>query len=242
MTSTAINDEFRRARTEEQRQQRRGHILGTTREMLQGRRLAELSFNEIARGVGLAKSNIMRYFESREAILLTLLQEDYAAWVDEVETELAQSMQPDPIERVAEVLSRTIMARSLLCELLTATPTVLEHNVTTEEIIPFKLGIQASMGRLMTLLSPALGTWTPEQKGVFLGELHATVTHTWALAHPASALEAAYAARPDIAVMPNPAQVVVREAIATVLTGLKYRRPLGRPSFMDEPDEGPVSG
>lgn len=222
---TTLTDQFQRARTDEQREARRRHILQTTRELLQGQRLSDLSFNEIARQVGLAKSNIMRYFESREAILLTLLQEEYADWVDEIAAQLPASDLPEPLERVASVLARTAMARPLLCELLTAVGTVLEHNVTPAEIVPFKLEIQASMAQLLRLLPPYLGPWTEAQNSLFMSLLHATITHTWGLAHPSEALAEAYRSRPDIRRMTRSAEEEVYEAMATVLTGLQCRPP-----------------
>ena len=35
--------------------------------------VAEVTLNELSRRAGLAKSNVLRYFESREAVLLELL-------------------------------------------------------------------------------------------------------------------------------------------------------------------------
>src|SRR2546423_11038304 len=43
--------------------------------------VAELSLNELSRRVGLAKSNVLRYFESREAVLLELLDNAWRDWL-----------------------------------------------------------------------------------------------------------------------------------------------------------------
>ncbi len=64
---------FHRARSDEQREERRRAILDTTAAMLVEMPVAEVSLNEISRRVGLAKSNVLRYVESREAALLDLL-------------------------------------------------------------------------------------------------------------------------------------------------------------------------
>ena len=63
---------FQRARSEEQRAIRRQAILDTAAAMLDEMPVAEVSLNELSRRVGLAKSNVLRYFESREAVLLEL--------------------------------------------------------------------------------------------------------------------------------------------------------------------------
>lgn len=223
--SPVTTEAFKRARTDEQRALRRTLILQVTRDLLTDHRIADLSLNEIARQVGLAKSNVLRYFESREAILLTLLQEEYAAWVAEVAQVLPASSETDPHERVAAVLARTIMARPLLCELLTATPTVLEHNVTTEEVIAFKVAVQGAMTELLATLEEWVGFWNEVQAGVFFSSFHAVVTGTWALANPAPALVEAYRSHSSIHGLPCTPEAAVREALGTLLIGLKHRTP-----------------
>src|SRR2546428_12712597 len=73
---------FQRARSDEQREVRRQAILRVAAEMLAQMPVAELSLNELSRRVGLAKSNVLRYFESREAVLLELLDLAWRDWLD----------------------------------------------------------------------------------------------------------------------------------------------------------------
>ena len=68
-----MHTHFQRARSDEQREVRRQAILRVAAEMLAQMPVAKLSLNELSRRVGLAKSNVLRYFESREAVLLELL-------------------------------------------------------------------------------------------------------------------------------------------------------------------------
>ncbi len=48
--------------------------------------VAKLSLNELSRRVALAKANVLRYFESREAVLLDLLDAEIRDWIAELET------------------------------------------------------------------------------------------------------------------------------------------------------------
>ena len=80
---------FQRARSEEQRELRRRAILDTAAAMLAALPVADLSLNELSRRVGLAKSNVLRYFESREAVLLELLDHFLQEWLTELAGELA---------------------------------------------------------------------------------------------------------------------------------------------------------
>src|ERR1700736_2301243 len=72
---------FQRARNEEQREARRHAILGTAAAMLAEMPVAEVTLNELSRRAGLAKSNVLRYFESREAVLLELLDSAWQDWL-----------------------------------------------------------------------------------------------------------------------------------------------------------------
>ncbi|MGW3960665.1 TetR/AcrR family transcriptional regulator [Amycolatopsis sp. NPDC005003] len=81
---------FQRARSAEQREERRRTILGMLDEMP----VAEVTLNELSRRVGLAKSNVLRYFESREAVLLELLDRALGTWLAEVAVELAGGVDP----------------------------------------------------------------------------------------------------------------------------------------------------
>ena len=75
---------FQRARSEEQREIRRQAILDTAAAMLDVMPVSEVSLNELSRRAGLAKSNVLRYFESREAILLELLDRATKRWLSEL--------------------------------------------------------------------------------------------------------------------------------------------------------------
>src|ERR1044072_10039307 len=72
---------FQRARSDEQRALRSQAILDTAAAMLEEMPVAALSLNELSRRVGLAKSNVLRYFDSREAVLLELLDAAWREWL-----------------------------------------------------------------------------------------------------------------------------------------------------------------
>src|ERR1700685_1973806 len=85
---------FQRARSEEQREARRRAILGTAAAMLAEMPVAEVTLNELSRRVGLAKSNVLRYFESREAVLLELLDSAWQDWLAQLDRDLAGGLGP----------------------------------------------------------------------------------------------------------------------------------------------------
>src|SRR6266487_3522129 len=81
---------FQRARSEEQREARRQAILGAAAAMLAEMPVAEVTLNELSRRAGLAKSNVLRYFESREAVLLELLDSAWQDWLARLDAELGE--------------------------------------------------------------------------------------------------------------------------------------------------------
>ena len=81
---------------------RRARILAVTSEMLEEMPVAKVSLNELSRRVGLAKSNVLRYFESREAVLLQLLDAELHEWAAQVDAWLVESP-ADCLERIAQV-------------------------------------------------------------------------------------------------------------------------------------------
>src|SRR5687767_15259432 len=124
---------FQRARSEEQREVRRQAILDAAAAMLDEMPVGELSLNELSRRVGLAKSNVLRYFESREAILLELLDRTGKQWLAELPDGLAAGIDPEsPVrersEQFAALLARSLARQRILCALLSAQTGILEHN------------------------------------------------------------------------------------------------------------------
>ncbi|MEW2113865.1 TetR/AcrR family transcriptional regulator [Streptomyces sp. NPDC005474] len=194
---------FQRARTEEQREIRRQAILDMASAMLDEMPVATVTLNELSRRVGLAKPNVLRYFESREAVLLELLDRFLKEWLTELADELAADVDKNlPMaERataVAEILSRSLSGRAVLCDLLGAQGSALEHNVSVEVVARYK---RASLNRLTTMTALLL-KYLPElgenamlfslQTMVLAGALSAYST-------PPPCLQAAYQAEPDLA-------------------------------------------
>ena len=154
---------FQRARSEEQRAVRRQAILHTAEAMLAEMPVAALSLNELSRRVGLAKSNVLRYFESREAVLLELLDDAWREWLDALAYALPSGDPAVPVaervEQIAALLARTLVDRPMLCELGSASAAVLEHNVSVEVAMRFKRAAFAdtvAVGTLVRSVVPEL--------------------------------------------------------------------------------------
>jgi AcrR family transcriptional regulator len=195
--------------------------------MLDEMPVAEMSLNELSRRVGLAKSNVLRYFESREAVLLELLDDFLGRWLAELAEELVAGVdaQAEPEVRagqLAEILSRSLAERVVLCDLFGAQGGVLEHNVSVEVVKRHK---RSSLARLevMSLLMrrqlPELGDGAQMfclMSLVLAGALSSYVP-------PPPSVLAAYADEPALGVLHLELQDALRVAFTSTLVGMLPR-------------------
>src|SRR5918996_1596414 len=194
---------FQRARSEEHREIRRRSILDTATAMLADMPVSEITLNELSRRVGLAKSAIVRYFESREAVLLDVLDAALHQWVIEISTQLSDdSSRRGPArergDRLAVLLSSSLQHRAVLCDLIAVQPGVLEHNVSAEVLLRYKQSVHHSLG----MLTQTIRRYLPE-----LGEDTRSVCMTtlviagalWTYARPSASALAALQADPSLA-------------------------------------------
>src|ERR1700753_3389629 len=153
---------FQRARTTEQRAVRRRGILDTAAAMRAEMPVAEVTLNELSRRVGLAKSNVLRYFESREAVLLELLDSAWQEWLGALEADLGEAIDATAApagrgDQLAAALAASLAARPVLCDLLSAQAAVLERNVSPQVAATYKRATMAGLEDLGALLQGHLG-------------------------------------------------------------------------------------
>ncbi|WP_433725147.1 TetR/AcrR family transcriptional regulator [Actinoplanes sp. CA-051413] len=218
---------FQRARSDEQRAVRRRAILETTSAMLDEMPVAQVTLNELSRRVGLAKTAVLRYFESREAVLLDLMDDRTASWLAELEPELARGIDlgrsaVERAEQAADVLSRSLAAQTVLCDLFGAQGGVLEHNVSVEVIRRHKrasLGNLAVMAGLVRRHLPELG----DRAEMFCLNLLIVGGALSAYTSPPPSLLAVYESEPALAVHHVDMRTALRLAIITSLVGMLPR-------------------
>jgi AcrR family transcriptional regulator len=214
---------FQRARSEEQREIRRTVILDTAAGMLGEMPVADISLNELSRRVGLAKSNVLRYFESREAVLLELLDDHFGRWLQELDEKLqngveAQAEVPTRAQQLADVLSRSLADQSTMLDLFGAQGGVLEHNVSTEVVRQHKrssLSRLATMTELVTRHVPELGE--DAQFFCFMTLVSAGALATYV--PPPASLLAAYADEPELGVLNLDLRQALQDSITSTLLG-----------------------
>jgi AcrR family transcriptional regulator len=220
---------FQRARSEEQREARRQAIIGAAAVMLAEMPVAEVTLNELSRRAGLAKSNVLRYFESREAVLLELLDSAWQDWLAQLDSELADAVVAgDPVpsraDQLAAAVAASLAARPMLCDLISAQAAVLERNVSPQVAAQYKRASIAGISALGALLLRSVPELGEPDAFRLAGAAVMTTAAVWPHTQPSAAMLAAYAADPALAAMRLDFTATLREVLEVLTAGLLARR------------------
>jgi AcrR family transcriptional regulator len=129
---------FQRARSPQAKQQREAAILDAARALGARHGIRQVTLTDIAAAVGMHKSALLRYFETREEIFLRLTAADWQEWAPVLCAEIGRVADGDTAG-VAAAFARTLAARGMFCDLLAQAPMNLERNVSVEAVRAFKL-------------------------------------------------------------------------------------------------------
>ncbi len=196
MMSCMSEPAFQRARSAEAKQAREATILDAARTLGRVRGVRDVTLTDIAAAVGMHKSALLRYFETREQIFLALTAEGWREWSAALRADLGRRSEATSVE-VAAVFAGTLAARPMFCDLLAQAPLNLERNVSIESVRSFKLVtlkevelIGGELGRLLGL---------DESQGV---DMIATATSLagalWQMATPGPRLRELYTSDPRL--------------------------------------------
>jgi AcrR family transcriptional regulator len=219
---------FQRARSDEQRALRSQAILDTAAAMLQEMPVADISLNELSRRVGLAKSNVLRYFDSREAVLLELLARSVREWLEHLAAELPSAVRHRAgfnrrAEQLATAISGSLAERPVLCDLMSTQAAVLEHNVSVEAVARYKLAALADAEVIAGLVRDALPELSQDDAWRYTVGAWLMTAALWAYARPPEAVLQACIAdeRLEKARLDFPA--TLEDYLTTLAIGLRAR-------------------
>ncbi|MEO0604280.1 MAG: TetR family transcriptional regulator [Myxococcota bacterium] len=210
---------WQRARSPEQKAARRGTIVAAGARLLEQAAMSDVSLNAIAREAGLAKSNLYRYFATREEIFLALLTEDVEDWAQRNETAvLALPDEPAPDE-LARVLVGCMIHRPRMIRLLGQLVSVLECNSSVEAIVEFKLRVKALGERQAEVIASKLRWLTPEAAMQLTHFQMALLQGMWPYHEPPDNLVEALR-HPDLEGMHMPLEPALERAMTVMIRGL----------------------
>ncbi|GAA0898822.1 TetR/AcrR family transcriptional regulator [Pseudonocardia zijingensis] len=192
---------FLRARRPEQKQQRYAAILDAARDLAVRDGVGAVSLAAIAAEVGMHKSALLRYFETREEIFLRLAETEFQEWAPSTAAALAHAG-PEP-DDVADVLAGSVADRPLLCQLLLHSPLTLERNVSLDVVRAYKQAVRRSLEQMVPALHRALPALDEEACLDLFAMAGIAAAGLWQAAHPSPQVVALHAEDPNTTHYPD---------------------------------------
>ena len=189
---------YQRARRPEQKLERRDAILAAARDLALRDGVRAVSLADIAERIGIHKSALLRYFETREQIFLELTAQAWREWTAALHAELDVAGQGDAA-LVADVVARSFGDRPLLCDLIAHTPLNLERNVSPEAVRRYKLTSLAAVEEAAAVICRALPGLRLAECREFVAVMASLAGAVWQIANPVPALAELYASDPALA-------------------------------------------
>jgi AcrR family transcriptional regulator len=212
-------ESFQRARRPEQKMRRQAAILRAARELALRDGVRTVSLADIAARVGVHKSALLRYFETREQIFLELTAEAWRDWAGAIHAGL-DTAAVGSAGLVADVMARSFGDRPLLCDLVAHTPLNLERNVSPEAVRRYKMTSLGTVNEAASLVQRVLPDLTLAECTEFVATLASLAGAVWQMANPAPALAELYASDPALAQACVDLTPRLRRAAQVLLAGL----------------------
>lgn len=128
--------DFKRARSNEQREQRRQDILNAAKALFQEAEFKDIKIADVAHQAGVSKGSVFVYFGSKEELFINLTIQEFGAWSDTFTALLP--VEPMDTEALLTLLEKSFLANSTLIRLLAISNTILEQNISFEQAVSYK--------------------------------------------------------------------------------------------------------
>ena len=195
MTDTETT--FRRARRPEHKAQRREAILAAAAGLAARDGVRAVSLGDIAAEVGIHKSALLRYFETREQIFLELTGRSWRAWAQATSAAVGD-LAPGDSAPVADALADSFVSRPLLCDLIPHTALSLERHVSREAALAYKLTSLGAVEAVTDALAGPLPQLDAGQRRELVSAVALLAGSMYQIATPPPPLAELYAERPEL--------------------------------------------
>lgn len=225
-------ESFRRARRPEQKEQRRAAILEAAARLAAAKGVRSVNLGDISLSVGLSRSNVLRYFGTREEIYLQLAAERYQDWAGRVTARLGRSAVVAPTE-IAVVVADCLAQDTLLCDLIGEGASALEYNVSQDAVRAYKRTTFGVLDDLADVLVERCVPLGRQQAGEVLAAVIALTAGMWPWSNPAPVVAELFRTDPDLARHQLPFGPALTRLLEAVVLGLAAQA--GSP---EEPSRG----
>jgi AcrR family transcriptional regulator len=210
---------FQRARSSEAKLLREEAIRDAARRLGAERGIRQVTLTDIAQGVGMHKSALLRYFETREEIFLRLTAEGWQEWSGALRSELGLITKPTPAA-VAGVFAATLAARGTFCDLLAQAPLNLERNVSVEAVRAFKLVTHTELDTIGLSIRRLLPSLTELDAVDLIAAATSLSGAFWQMATPGPEIAALYRKDPRLSHAVFDVEARVQRLLTALIQGL----------------------
>ena len=176
-----------RARSDEQIQLRIAQILDSASLLFRDLDYDQVTMQRIARQSGFTRSNIYRYFTSRDEIFLTLFIDDIRLWAEDIDAGITDPMpREDFIRQWLSILTR----HQRLVELIPLLTTSLEKNASKEVYRKTKIAMNELIIKVTGIIKRALPSLDNDGLGIFIQANQILIAGSWPATHRSPEQEA----------------------------------------------------
>jgi AcrR family transcriptional regulator len=222
MTMARDQDDFQRARRPEQKQLRQAAILDAALQLAIREGIRNISLADIAGEVGMHKTALLRYFETREEIYLRLAIDAWQDWANVLSAKL-KSLATGDVQGVAHEFGQTLHDRPFLCDIFTHSSLNLERNASVEALFGFKLAAFAAVRALGDAVRVVLPDLSHDDSEEIVGAVTAIAAALWQIVHPPQAVADLYAEKPELAHSYNDFVATIARFTETLILGMRAR-------------------
>lgn len=147
-------DQFVRARSEEQKQSREAQILIAAGVLFRQQDFKEVTLVMIAKAAGFTRSNIYRYFRSKEEIFLVIMEREFELFAKQFTKALKSHDNQGP-EDLVQILVGNLLKQDTLLELLPIMTSSLERYSGKDQVLTFKQALYGSVGSMVVAIKQA---------------------------------------------------------------------------------------
>jgi AcrR family transcriptional regulator len=163
---------------------RRQAILDAAAALFTEREYSEVSLNEIARRASFTKSNVYRYFSTREEIFLALFAEAYEALTEGLVKALNKLPADSKPTAISQALVAELEKHERLLGLASLLAVSLERNSSYDAVLEFKLELAGMSERLFQAYARLLPEASTEDLNYLHAGLSALSAGWWPLCNP----------------------------------------------------------
>lgn len=214
-------NKYQRARTDEQRMDRRQVLLQAAWHLFQKRDFSKINIAEIAQEAGVAKGTVYLYFPTKEELFISLQEQELAAWFDALDARLLDLGNKGDAQAVSHAIISSLQERGDMARLLTITHTILEKNISYPAALQYQRKLLERVEQTGVYLVTCLPWLKSSHGAILIFRIYALIIGLYQLAHPALVVRAIIAREPDMAPLALDFESELEDTITMIFSGAR---------------------